>query len=73
MTNHPGDQYSFLELARLREQQLERKSRHRDLVRQAPHQPGVRATIAGFLRSAADRLEAPRTTEPTARHFQRAP
>jgi hypothetical protein len=69
MTNHPGDHYSFLELARLREAQLERKSQHRALVQQAPYRPGLRAGIAGLLRSAADRLEAPRATESPARHF----
>jgi hypothetical protein len=73
MTNHPGDHYSFLTLARLREEQLERKSKQRALVQQAPYRPGLRAAIAGFLRSTADRLEAPRTAELPARRYQRAP
>jgi hypothetical protein len=72
MTNHPGDHYSFLQLARLREEQLERKSKHRALVAQAPHRPGMRTAIAGLLRSTADRVEAPRTSESRARHYQRA-
>ena len=69
MTNHPGDHYSFLQLARLREEQLERKSKHRALVAQAPHRPGMRTAIAGFLRSTADRVEAPRASETPGRHF----
>ncbi len=75
MTNHPGDTYSFLQLARLREEHLERMSRHHDLVKQAPYRPGLRASIAGFLRSTADRLEArPTTTDaPPTRRYQRAP
>ena len=30
MTNHPGDYHSFLHLAQLREDHLERKSKQRD-------------------------------------------
>ena len=70
MTNHPGDHYSFLQLARLREEQLERKSKHRALVQQAPYRPGLRAAIAGFLRSTADRVEAPRNSDSPAHHFR---
>ncbi|MEX0782679.1 MAG: hypothetical protein WD557_08515 [Dehalococcoidia bacterium] len=73
MTNHPGDTYSFLQLARLREEQLERKSKHRALVQQAPYRPGLRAAIAGVLRSTADRVETPRTAETPARRYQRVP
>lgn len=75
MTNHPGDYYSFLQLARLREEELARKGRHHDLLAQAPRRPGVRATFAGFLRSAADRVEAhPISSDtPRAHRYQRAP
>ena len=75
MTNHPGDYHSFLHLAQLREDHLERKSKQRDLLAAAGYRPGIRASFAGFLRSIADRVEArPAHAEPTpARRYQRAP
>ncbi len=75
MTNHPGDYHSFLHLHRLREEELERRSRHHDLLAQAPYRPGLRASVAGFLRHAADRLDArPTDTDiARARRYQRAP
>jgi hypothetical protein len=74
MTNHPGDYYSFLTLARLREQELERKGRRHDLLVQAASRAGLRASIAGFLRRTADRVDARAASElPATRRYQRAP
>ena len=76
MTNHPGDHHSFLQLAQLREEDLERKSKQRSMVIGAGYHTGaVRPAIARFLRSVADRLEPKRTSEdrqPRPR-YQRAP
>jgi hypothetical protein len=75
MTNHPGDYYSFLTLTRLREEELGRKARRRDLLTQVDYSPGLRASIAGFLRRAADRVDTRSTaTERQPSHrYQRAP
>ena len=75
MTNHPGDYNSFLQLARLREEDLERQRKHHDLVQGAPYRPGFRAAVASILRSAADRMDR-RPAQPEyrpARRYQRAP
>jgi hypothetical protein len=75
MTNHPGDYNSFLRLAQLREEQLERNQRRHHLAQQAPYRPGLRGNVASFLRSIADRVEA-RPAQPDvtqARRYQRAP
>jgi hypothetical protein len=75
MTNHPGDYHSFLHLAQLREEQLERKSRHHHLLTESGYHFGVRARFAGLLRSMADRVESrtPVADQPPAPRYQRAP
>ena len=75
MTNHPGDHYSFLTLARLREEELQRKGRRHDLLKQAPYRPGLRAAVAAILRRTADRVDTRSTTTdlPAQRRYQRAP
>ena len=75
MTNHPGDYHSFLQLARLREDRLERQGKHRQLVEDAPYRAGFRALAARMLRKAADRVDRPRTaTDPSpAPRYHRAP
>ncbi len=75
MTNHPGDSYSFLQLAELREEHLERQSRHRQLVQDAPYRAGFRTLMARVLRMTAARVDrscATTETQPAPR-YQRAP
>ena len=62
MTNHPGDYHSFLQLAQLREDQLERRSQHRQLIQDAPYRAGFRSLMARLLRTTADRVDRPRPT-----------
>ena len=73
--NHPGDYHSFLHLAQLRDEHLERKSRQHHLLTQSGYRFGARARVAGFLRSIADRVESrtPATDHPQAPRYQRAP
>lgn len=75
MTNHPGDYHSVLQLAQRRERHLERQSKHRQLVQEAPYRAGFRSLMARALRTTADRVDRPRTgTDPQpAPRYQRAP
>ena len=75
MTNHPGDYYSFLQLAQRRAEHLERQSEYRQLVQEAPYRAGLRAFTTRLLRTRAHRVDRSPTAPDTAPEvrYQRAP